>query len=775
MFGSRTLSLVSMKAMSSYIEDIDLFVMHTLFLIIDLQVRAKTILDQINFWIKSIEGFQDLEDLQTFEIDECARLLILLPTLQQCASSEQYDMIVTSHFCGNWLLQRAIESERNSTVYNLVHLLRTKNYKLLEWEMQHLVSTHKFFSKIAPKILPCLSFFIRFYRKIGWYPKPLDFNKGLDIFHFILELYSFFHKSSFETRSFQIVSAMTKPDSSSHYRPSSLNLETEDRNAYLNFLKKYGWDNGLLFDACKTGKHENIIWSIDFLKRSFVPRLLWEIEPLSLGENTIVTVLMSSGKTDQDIYRGLLKLIQNLLPFDLLWDNFSSENCPISWIAKSQITESEKQNFNRIIIKYYSKLDVMGEVVFRYDPRDAVVVLKNFAHYNVFMPKGSLSKKRRSFLFYETCEDPFRGFVDIFIWYLFQNLTDITTGETNEENCIPIDVILELLLLTEKSPSELEIIRRNIDPPEKFGPMKVKRKTRLKVIFPTEKTQLAMDDTENPYQVYVEDEIELIERKWVEIYRIKDFEKYKNISSQNVSSDLLDEYTSQLGIQHGILNTAYSLKNMDFLFGCIRKLLQAPNILNLELKLFHNNCQFVRHNRPGRNVDKKIKTMVQTLFDCREGSQPITFFFDAEALSICLYESLLCNSFNFLYLILYTGSHLLPFKQYIGYDPDLSVDDKILTHKHCLDTKFCNRGLLYRACKTLQPDNIKWAIAFLGSIDNCLVKAEMTKTYQTRDTRITLVINMLLSFWYRDQATEENAGTNFDGPVCSGKRIIASL
>ena len=376
----------------------------------------------------------------------------------------------------------------------------------------------------------------------------------------------------------------------------------------------------------------------------------------------------------------------------------------------------------------------MKEIVFRYNPRDAVVVLKKFVHYNVFMPA-----ERR--LFFETYDERSRWFVKFFVWYLFKNVTDITTGETNEEKCIPINVILELLSLTGKSPIELEHL--SLDRYTRFHP-----------------------------KFWVDDKIELIERKWVEFYQIKDFEKFKNISSQNVSSDLLDEYTSQLGLQRGILNTAYSLKNMDFLFGCIRKLLQVPNILNLELKLFHNNCQFVRHDRPGQNVDQKIKTMVETLFDCREGSQPITFFFDAEALPICLDEGLLCNSFNFLYLILYPGSHLLPFKRYIGYDPDLSVNDKILSHQQCLSTKFYDRGLLSRACETLQPENIRWAIDFLGSIDKCLVEVEMTRNYHMGETRSTLLINMLLSFWYRDQATEENAGTNFDGPICSGKRII---
>ena len=279
MYGSRTLSSVLMKAMSSYIEDIDLAVMQILFLLFDLQVRAKTILNQINSWIKTIEGFQDLGDLQTLEIDERARLIILSPTLKKCASSKEYDLIVTSYFDGKGFLQRAIESERHSTVLHLVNLLRTKNYNLLEWETQHLLSTHTSFSKIAPKILPCLSFFIMFYKNIGWYPEPLDFNKGLDIFHFILEFYSFFYKS--------------------------LPLKVAKGIEYFNFLKNYEWNNGLLYYACETGKHENICWSIDFLKNIFDPKFdsspLWFIHPLSIGEKTIVTVLMSSGKTDQDI------------------------------------------------------------------------------------------------------------------------------------------------------------------------------------------------------------------------------------------------------------------------------------------------------------------------------------------------------------------------------------------------------------------------------------------------------------------------------------------
>ena len=500
-------------------------------------------------------------------------------------------------------------------------------------------------------------------------------------------------------------------------------------------------------------------------------RLNWEIEPLSIGENTIA-VLMSSGKTNQDIYQGLVILMEHGLPFGLLLHHFSSENCPISWIAQSQITESEKKHFNCLTKRWYSMMSIMEDIVFRYDPHNAIIVLRNFTHYSTpktIAFKQHLPSDNKLKLYLQAFVECSRWFVDIFIWYLFQNVTDITTGETNEENCIPIDVILELLLLTEKSPSELEIIRGNIDPPEKIGPMKVIRNFR----FPTEKTQLAMDDTENPYQVYVEDEIELIERKWVEIYRIKDFEKYKNISSQNFSSDLLDEYTSQLGIQHGILNTAYSTENFDFLFGCIRKLLEFPNILNLEFKLFCNSYPVVRFETRGQIRDNKIRAMIETLSDCRERSQ--SFFFDVEALARCVDHGLRCDSFNFLYLILYPSSHLLAFKQCIGYHPDLSVNDKILSHQQCLSTKFYDRGLLYRACETLQPDNIQWAIDFLGSIDKCLVEAEMTNYYKMDKNRSTHVINMLLSFWYRDQATEENAGTNFDGPICSGKHIIANL
>ena len=729
MYGSRPLSSVLRNALSSYIEDIDLVVMHILFLLFDKQIRAKTIVDQINSWIIFIEGFQDPEDLQTFEIDECARFLILLPTLQQCASSEVYDQIVTSHFGGKGLLQRAIESERNSTVFNLVHLLRTKNCELLEWETKHLLSTHKSFSKIAPKILPFLSNFIIFYIPIGWYPEPLDFNKGLDIFHFILELYSFFHQSSFEkisfeTRSFQIISAMTKPDSSSHYRPSSLNLETEDRNAYLNLLKKYGWDNGLLFDACKTGKHENISWSMDFLLNISNQRLLWEIEPLSIGENTLVTELMSSGKTDQDIYRGLLVLMKNGLPFGLLWDHFSLENFTISWIFQSQMTESEKQNFNREIKQCYSTKDLLNVIVLSYDPRDAIIIFR-FKHYN---------KTTNDLL--EKSEIRFRWFVEFFIWYLFINMTDTTPRGTNKGNGIPINVILKLLFLTETN-----------------SPMMFR--------------SYAKDCSEK---------IEGKERKLIEICRTKDFEKFKTILSQTVTLDSLHEYTSQLGLKHGILNAAYSLENMDLLFGCIRKLLQFPNILNLEFKLFNKNFPVVRLvETRGEIIDKNIRAVIETLSDCKEESQPISFFFDAEALAKCVDYGLRCNSFNFLYLILYPDSHLLPFKQYIGYHPDLSVNDKILTHKQCLDTKFCNRGLLHRACETLQPDNIKWAIDFLGSIDKWLVEFEMTRKYHIGETSSTLLMNMLLSFWYRDQATEEIAGTNFDGPIYSGKRIIANL
>ncbi|XP_063725104.1 uncharacterized protein LOC134853097 isoform X2 [Symsagittifera roscoffensis] len=706
MYGSRTLSSVLRNAMSSYIEDIDLVVMHILVLLFDKQIRAKTIVDQINSWIKSIEGFQDLEDLQTFEIDECARLLILLPTLQQCASSEQYDMIVTSHFGGKWLLQLAIESERNSTVYNLVHLLRTKHYKLLEWEMQHLVSTHRSFSKIAPKDSLYFSSFIQFYKKIGWHPEPLDVNKGLVIFHFILEFYSFYHTT------LRSIGSQYEPCS---YSLFPLNMKTEDRNAYLNFLKKYGWNNGLLFDACKTGKHENISWSMRFLLNISNPSLLWEIEPLSIGENTLVTELMSSGKTDQDIYRGLLVLMKNGLPFGLLWDHFSLENFTISWIFQSQMTESEKQNFNREIKRCYSRKNLLNEIVLSYDARDAINMFR-FKHYNKTTNETLPSDRN---LLLKKGEVRFRWFVEFFTWYLFINLTDITPRGTNEGNCIPINFILKLLFLTETN-----------------SPMMLRSK-----------------DAED-----CSEKIELIERKLIEICRTKDFEKFKTIPCQTVTLDSLHEYTSQLGLKHGILNAAYSLENMDVLFSCIRKLLQFPNILNLEFKLFNKSYPVVRLvETRGEIIDKKIRAVIDTLSDCKEESQPISFFFDAEALARCVDYGLRCNSFNFLYLILYPVSHLLPFKQYIGYDPDLSVDDKILSHQQCLSTKFYDRGLLYRACETLQPDNIQWAIDFLGSIDKCLVEAEMTNYYKMDKNRSTHVINMLLSFWYRDQATEENA------------------
>ena len=694
-YQSRPLSSLLPDRTNSIYEEIVLFF---LLLICDKRIRGKLVLDQINSWIESLKIIPNFKGMQTYEIDECAQIIFDLPKFESVSNSEEYYQIIASYFDGTGLLHRAIQSWNGSVAYNLVNFLSdSSKYKFLEWEMKQLLLTHESFSHIAPEILPHISEFTLFYSGFGWYPEPDSFEEGQQVFQFTFQCFLGFRKS--------------------------IPLSLRDRNQYVDFLRKHEWNKGLLYKACETGKHANINWAIKFLKKFMEPSLIWEIEPLDYGKDTIVTALMSSGSNERDIYRELLQFIAERVPFRLLWDHFNSENCPISWIAKSQLTETEKFMFNREFIQYYTLYEIVQEIFLRYNSCDAIrlcEILKNNKIGQIYRLESILSSDRNQL--FTDYEARFRRFLVCFIQYLLRNLpNDISTEKINKTNKnFPMSCVFDLIHRIETTSD-----------------------------IPVNKIVEAQSA-----------EIESIEKICsTTVQQMDFFENLKNLSTTTVSSDLLCQYTSQLGLQKGILNAAWSTANVNFVFGCIRNLLQFPNILLLELMLFNNSYIDVSSELQGQSTSEKIRITFETLFHCQEGCQPINFIFDAAELESCLNLSLKWNSYNFLVLLLYPSSSKLSFTQYIGYDPDLYYYDKIHKHEQCLRSKFYNRGLIYRACETLQPDNIKWAIDFLGSIDKCLVETEMIKIYETKDASLT---NMLIPYGSPTQTTDADAGKSFD-------------
>ena len=117
-----------------------------------------------------------------------------------------------------------------------------------------------------------------------------------------------------------------------------------------------------------------------FLKTLIEPSLLWDIEPLSHGEDSVVAVLMSSDGTNEDIYYGLLTLIDAKLPL-FFWDNLNSQNFPLSYVNEGMFTDSEKLEFNENIIKSYSSSRIMKEVAPKNERSAVQRIIYAFRHH----------------------------------------------------------------------------------------------------------------------------------------------------------------------------------------------------------------------------------------------------------------------------------------------------------------------------------------------------------------------------------------------------------
>ena len=683
-YGSRSLSSLLSNQMNSTNEEIIQVLQKLLRYISTRRISEKAVLEQISSWIESCIGIDAVfKIMRTFKIEKCIQIM-KLPIIISILSQEHYDRLVVNCLGGEGFLERAIDSRNRDTVRDFIEMLKEINVGILDWELNQLLQ-HAF--TLDDNFYAC-----RF--TLPCFPDPIDCAPG---------------------REFNII---TFKCSLRFF--TSVPLNVNNKNDYLSFLKRQNWQEGLLYSACKTGKHKNIDWILIFLKNLISPSLIWQIEPLGYGENTVVTVLMSSGCSDQEICAGLKSLIAAGLPFHYLWDHFSSENCPISWIANCDITETEKGMFNDKLLESYSLIDVFNEIFVRYDKSDAIRITNCFKS-DTMLEEVLSSNKALLFTLYES---RFRRFLDFFIRYLLIKSQETPAEEINK-NEIPVNVVFDLLTRLGTNPARMSCCEETI------------QMTTVNI-----KTILAEFDQRKDFET---------------------LESSQMLSTGSITSDLQQKYTVLLtenGIENGVLNAVLAIGNLDLVFACIRKLLKFPKILSTELTLF-NNCDIDVHSSlQTQSKDKKLGDLFEIMFDSKEELLPLNFAFDAPGFENCMDLVFKWHSFDFLFLILYPSSSEHSFQVYINYDrlrPDI---EKMNTHERVLRSKFSEEGLLYRACDTLQPENIQWASDFLKSIDECLLEVEMSTIYANGNTLVTFILSSFLRLRAEcaDDLTENDAG-----------------
>ena len=604
------------------------------------------------------------------------------------SNREKYDQLLTKYFDGRGIIHNAIDAANPEMFNLLIQLLSEYSKSALKMELNNFFKHKSELQKyeIANVYLNRLyiDVFVK-YGILGPFPCPLDFHQRENLNFISFKCLSNFYES--------------------------IPLDAKNRNDYLTLLKNNDWNNGILYSACKTGKHENIEWAMGFLKNLIEPSLIWEIEPLIHGESTVVTVLMTSGGTDKDIYYGLLALIDAKLPFNFFWDKLILQNYPLLWVNKISFTKFEKVEFNDKVIETYSLSRALNEVFRRLDCSDAQSIVYALAHH---CTSGWLLEETlgtNEFLLFSVYEARFKVFLGVFVRRILHN----SRGESsrkfveNEKQNINMSIALELI-------SNLGM--NNSCDSSKFKSIEPKL---------TEK---------------------ILQRTFA---RLKDIEAFG--FSDYTSSAALQKYVHQLALARGILNTAWLTANVDLVFECVRKLLQFPKFLLFELALFKKSDE-------GIGSALSIEYLLQIMSTWKGESPAFKCVFDVAGLSNCIELSAKWHSFNFLFLILYPSSSKKPFLEYIKYDACVLEVDKINNHKRVLSTNFAGRGLLYRACGTLQQENILWAIGYLSLIDRCLVDAEMTMVYADGKTLLTRLLIAFLdhSSNRHDEITESDAG-----------------
>ena len=697
-YGSRSLSSLLPNKSNSNDEDITQIVTRVLSMAFrkapfEAKFAMKPILSQIGAWIECNNRVDIIiTTMRTLSGESLFQICDLLPlVLAKFSHEKTYGDMVMTYLDGKGILNRGFDTIASNYEWaeKLMHLM-VESYceNILKWELS------LFFYET--KIVHANSYFASFmsnYRLRGRFPCPISLEQQANFNLVTLKCSIRFYESI----------------------PLGLAL----KNEYLSFLKSEQWSQGLLYSACKTGIHRNIEWVMDFLKTLVEPSLLWDIEPLSHGEHSVVAVLMSSDGTNKDIYYGLLTLIDANLPFNFFWDNLNSQSFPLSYVNEGMFTDSEKLEFNEKVIKSYSSSRIMKEIAPKIEISAVQSIVYAFRHHfksnSVGLLENTLgSEEDLLFKFYKS---RFKVFLSFLIRLVVQNSCGKVSTENGEnDNIIDMSTVFELI---NSLVSKFYSLKSSIDEENK--------------IVEAIKTENTIRRT---------------------LYQLKNYAESEDLFD-DTSSAGLQKYIHKLGFKHGILNAAWSCAKADLMFECIRKLLQYPKVLSLEFALFNKYI-----DAPLTCIESFLRNLIPSKDDS------FKFVFNAAGLENCIELTLKWHSFNFLFLILYPSSSKKPFVDFINYDLSSTKSDKLDTHKHVLITKFSSEGLLYRACGTLQQESIQWAIDYLASIDRCLVDIEMTMVYADDNTLLTHILKAFLdrSNNQHDEITEKDAGlelTNF--------------
>ena len=675
-YGSRSLSVLLQNQTNASDKVTTGILRHLLSLFRAGKIKSEPAIREIVLWIDSNQRTAD-------EIMKCEwEVQIELWKMRlSILNREKYDQLLTKYFDGRGIIHNAIDAANPEMFNHLIQLLsepiksvlklELNNFFKHESELQKYEITNVYLNRLY------IDVFVK-YGFLGLFPCPLDFHQ----------------RENFNFITFKCLSKFYE----------SIPLDAKNRNDYLTLLKNNDWNNGILYRACETGNHENIEWVLDFLKILIEPSLIWDIEPLSHGENTVVTVLMSSGGTDKDIYYGLLALIDAKLPFSFLWDKLILQNFPLSWVNKSMFTKSEKQEFNDKVIETYSLSRALNEILHRLEVEDARSIVYALACYctsNCLLEETLGSKKNLLFTVYAT---RFKMFLDFFIRAIVLNSGGENSKEIreNKKQNINMSIVLELIsnlgMNNSCDLSELDL-------------------TEQKLIKSTIKTRFARLKNNEPFGFF-----------------------------DDTSSAVWQNKLDQVGFSHGVLSNAWLTSDVDFVFECVRKFLQSPKFLLFELALFNKSDEGIRSSL-------SIEYLLQIMSMWKRESPELNFVFDAAGLGSCIKLAVKWHSFNFLFLILYPSSSKKLFLDFINYN-DLESDKKS-NHRHVLSTKFSGEGLLYLACGTLQQENIRWAIGYLSLIDKCLVEAEMTMVYADGNTLLTHILTAFLDHSSRSCTIKE--------------------